>query len=87
MKSSFIEWITIFVAISFIVMCLFLFVCGISFIIGSGSQHQPRTYTVKTQDESYSGLRYDYSHEGKAIFLDKDNKKHVFSGNFQYVEE
>lgn len=67
-------------------------VVGILMFLGGSavtrlSNSKPRIYTVKTQDESYSGLRYQDSSNGRVEFLDKDNKKHVFSGNFRYVEE
>ena len=66
-----------------------LMVLGASAIerFNNSKSYTPRTYTVKTQDESYSGLRYQDSSNGRVEFLDKDNKKHVFSGNFRYVEE
>ena len=68
-----------------IVVVAILMALGASAIRNSNSK--PRIYTVKTEDESYSGLRYQDSSNGRVEFLDKDNKKHVFSGNFRYVEE
>ena len=68
-------------------------VVGILMFLGGSavtrlSNSKPRIYTVKTQDESYSGLRFhNCLNSGLTEFLDKDNKKHVFSGNFRYVEE
>lgn len=67
-----------------------LMVLGASTIerFSNSKSYTPRTYTVKTQDESYSGLRFhNCLNSGLTEFLDKDNKKHVFSGNFRYVEE